>query len=122
MFGPVKLGAEYEEIKKNAVTGSDPTKRKEWLASVVYTMGNHNFIYQYQNSKDGGASGSAQPSCSSNSLAYKYVFSKRTFFIAEYMKTDNNDQATCSYATTAPFALAKGNDLTGAGIGIQHVF
>jgi predicted porin len=121
IFGPVKLGAEYEEIKKNAVSGNDPSKRKEWLASVVYTMGNHNFIYQHQNSKDGGASG-AEPSCNSNTIGYKYVFSKRTFFIAEYMKTDNNEQATCSTATTATFPLAKGNDLTGAAIGLQHVF
>jgi predicted porin len=38
-FGPIKLGAEYEEIKRNAASGgTDPTKRKEWLASIVYTL------------------------------------------------------------------------------------
>jgi predicted porin len=123
-FGPIKLGAEYEEIKRNSAvsTVGDPTKRKEWLASVVYTMGSSQFLFQHQSSQDGGASGAAQPSCKSNSLGYKYNFSKRTFFIAEYMKTDNNDLATCGYATTAPFALKAGNDLTGAAIGIQHVF
>ena len=121
-FGAFKIGAEYEEIKRNAAAGNDPSKRKEWLANIVWTLGNNQFIYQHQDSKDGGASGAQEPTCKSDTLGYKYIFSKRTFFIAQYMKTDNNDAANCGYATTAPFPLAKGNDLQGAAIGIQHVF
>jgi predicted porin len=113
-FGPIKIGAEYEEIKRNAVTGPDPTKRKEWLASVVYTLANNQFIYQHQDSKD--------VDCKSDTVAYKYNFSKRTFFIAEYMRTDNSDQSTCSFASTAAFPVAKGVDVRAAAIGLQHVF
>ncbi|HEX3098957.1 MAG TPA: porin [Usitatibacter sp.] len=113
-FGPIKLGAEYEKINRNVVTGPDPTDRKEWLASVVYTLANNQFIYQHQDSKD--------VDCKSDTLAYKYNFSKRTFFIAEYMKTDNKDSGTCSFATTATFPVAKGQDVRAAAVGLQHVF
>ena len=122
MFGPVKLGAEYEEIKRHAVTGDDPSKRKEMLASVVWTIGNNALIYQYQKSKNGAVAPAVEPSCDSNTLAWKYTFSKRTFMLLQYMKTDNNDAANCAYATTAPFPVGKGNDLTGAAFGLQHVF
>ena len=113
-FGPIKIGAEYEEIKRNAVTGPDPTKRKEWLASVVYTLANNQFIYQHQDSKD--------VDCKSDTLGYKYIFSKRTFFIAEYMKTDNKTAGTCSFATTATFPVKAGQDVRAAAVGLQHVF
>lgn len=120
-FGAFKIGAEYEEIKRDAVSGSNPSKRKEWLANVIWTLGNNQFIYQHQDSKDGAVSGQ-EPKCKSDTLGYKYIFSKRTFFIAEYMKTDNNAQANCSFATTATFPVAKGNDVNAAAIGLQHVF
>jgi len=120
-IGPVKIGAEYEEIKRNAATGPDPTKRKEWLGSLVWTIGNNALIYQYQSSNDGQVSGPA-PKCDSNTIAWKYTFSKRTFVIAQYMKTDNKDLGTCSTSTTATFPVKPGVDVQGAAIGIQHVF
>jgi Outer membrane protein (porin) len=43
-------------------------------------------------------------------------------FIAEYMRTDNSDQSTCSFATTATFPVSKGVDVRAAAVGIQHVF
>lgn len=117
-FGPVKIGGEYEKI-----TRDNAKDRKEWLASVVWTIANNQLIYQHQDSKDGAANSAAtQPTCKSDTIGYKYNFSKRTFFIAQYMRTDNNDAGNCSYATTAPFAIARGNDLRGAAIGLQHVF
>jgi len=113
-FGPIKVGAEYEEITRHVVTGSDPAKRKEWLANIVYTIANNQIIYQHQHSKD--------VECKSDTIGYKYIFSKRTYFIAEYMRTDNSDASTCSFATTATFPVSKGVDVRAAAIGLQHVF
>lgn len=114
--GPVKLGALVEEIKK-----SGATKRKSWLGSVVFTAGSSQFIYQYQQAKDGGAPGASQPDCDSNTLGYKYNFSRRTFFIAQYIKVDNNDVATCNFGSNA-LTIGAGQDPQGLSLGIQHVF
>jgi hypothetical protein len=61
------------------------------MGNVVWTMGNNQLIYQYQQSKDGQLNGSAlaQPKCDVNSLAWQYNFSRRTFFLAQYTKVDN---------------------------------
>lgn len=123
-FGPVKVGGEYERIKRNAATGSNPDDRKEWLANVIWTFaGSNQLIYQHQDSKGASATGVAHSGdCKSDTVAYKYIFSKRTFFIAQYMRTDNKDLATCSFATTATFPVKPGNDVNAASIGLQHVF
>lgn len=115
-IGPVKLGALGEEIKKTGVT-----KRKSWLGSVVYTIGNNQLIYQYQQAKDGRASGSTQPDCDSNTLAYKYNFTRRTFFLAQYVKVDNNSAANCNFGSNA-LTIAAGQDPQGVAVGLQHVF
>ena len=57
-FGPIRLGGVFEEITK---TGR--TKQKGYLGSLLYTMGNNQFGYQYMKAKDGGISGAAQPDC-----------------------------------------------------------
>ena len=123
-FGPVKFGGEYEEIKRDAASGDNPQKRKEWLANVVWTFaGANQLIYQHQDSKGASTSGADDSAkCKSDTIGYKYIFSKRTFFIAEYMRTDNSDGATCSFATTATFPVKPGNDVRAAAIGLQHVF
>lgn len=122
-FGPLKVGALYEEIKRTTAQGVTPiTKRKSWLGSLVYTMGGNQFIYQFQNAKDGGNQGAAtQPSCNSNTLAYKYNFSKRTFFIAQYVVVSNNSVSTCNFGS-GTLAIANDNDPQGVAVGIQHVF
>ena len=51
-----RLVCVYEEIKRTAASGgASITKRKSWLANVVYAMGGNEFVYQYQNGKDGAA-------------------------------------------------------------------
>ena len=115
-IGPVKLGALAEEIKR---TGA--TKRKSWLGSVVYTLGNNQLIYQYQQAKDGNASNVAQPDCDSNTLGYKYNFSRRTFFLAQYVKVDNNSAASCNFGSNA-LTITNGQDPQGVSLGINHVF
>ncbi len=115
-FGPLKVGAVYEDIRK---TGT--TKKKSWLGSLVYSMGHSDFIYQYQQAKDGGASGAAQPDCKTNTLGYKYNFSRRTFVLAQYLKIDNNAAASCNFGAGA-LTIANGQDPQGVSLGIQHVF
>jgi predicted porin len=115
-FGPIKVGGEYEQISRDASTGDNPPDRKEWLANVIWTVGANQLIYQHQDSKADSVK------CNSDTLAYKYNFSKRTFFIAQYMRTDNHDSGTCSFGTAASFPVAPGQDVTSAGVGLQHVF
>jgi|SwirhisoilCB3_FD_contig_81_1544921_length_1155_multi_3_in_0_out_0_1 predicted porin len=124
-FGPIKLGGEYERIKRDRSDSAldSPEDRKEWLASVVWTIGANELIYQHQDSKGASTAGTDNSAdCKSDTIAYKYIFSKRTFFIAQYMRTDNSDLSTCSFGTTATFPVKPGNDVRAAGIGLQHVF
>lgn len=118
--GPVKVGGLYGEYKKTSLT-----KKKSYMANVVYTAGKHQFIYQYQDSKDGAASTAAeQPEASSNTVGYQYNFTRRTFFLAQYVKVDNNNAAGTSYGNFGSNALtiANGQDPQGFAVGLRHVF
>lgn len=116
-FGPVKVGAVYETIEK---TGS--TKKKGWLASVAYNFGKHRVGAQFMNAKDGGATtATLQPECDSVSASYWYTFTKRTFFIAQYIDVDNNAAATCNFGANG-LTISAGQDPKGISLGIQHVF
>lgn len=118
-FGPVKVGGQYQEIKKD---GSGRTKQKNWMGNLVWTAGNNQFIYQYMQSKDGGLGTAAtQPDCSSNSLGYQYNFTRRTFFLAQYTKVDNNDASSCNFGANR-LAASAGQDVQGASLGLRHVF
>ena len=118
-FGPVKLGAQYQEIKKD---GTGRTKQKNWMGNIVWTAGNNQFIYQYMNSKDGGLGTAAtQPDCDSNSLGYQYNFTRRTFFLAQYTAVKNNDAASCNFGANR-LAASAGQDVQGASLGLRHVF
>ncbi len=123
-FGPLQIGGEYEQISRDAASGSNPQDRKEWLANVIWTFAGHNqLMYQRQNST--GASTSLvddSGKCSSDTLGYKYIFSKRTFFLAQYFRTDNKDLGTCSFGTASTFAVKPGQDVQAFGVGLQHVF
>ena len=122
-FGPLKVGLVYEEIKKTAASGgASINKRKSWLANVVYSMGSNDFVYQYQNGKDGAAETAAeQPSCNSNTVAFKHKFTKRTFILAMYTKVDNNAVGTCNFGSNK-LGIAPGNDPEGVALGFYHVF
>lgn len=116
-MGAFKLGGEYEEFKKTGMT-----KQKSWMASLVWTAGKHQLIYQHQNSKDGlGTAVATQPDCDVDSLGYQYNFTKRTFFLAQYTKTDNNAAATCNFGSNA-LAISAGQDPQGFAVGLRHVF
>jgi predicted porin len=113
--GPFTLGGIYEEFRRDGFS-----TQKAWLANVRYTIGTHHFIYQYQDARDGGASG-AQPRCHVNVLAYQYWFSKRTFLILQYVDVANNATATCNFGNN-PLAIAPGQDPRGTALGLRHVF
>jgi predicted porin len=122
-FGPVKIGGLYGEYKRNAVSGAGFIKRKSLLANVVWTLGNNQFIYQYQDSEGGNRQNDTNTAtgaeCDVNSVGYQYNFSRRTFFLAQYVKIDNNDTANCGAGQTG---LAAGTDMTGFSLGLRHVF
>jgi predicted porin len=116
-FGAIKLGGQYQEIKK---TGR--TKAKNWMANIVWTFGNNQLIAQYMNSKDGGSNGAAaQPDCDSASVGYQYNFTRRTFFIAQYVKVDNNEASACNFGANR-LTIANGQDPQGIAVGLRHVF
>ena len=135
-IGPVKLGADYQEFKRTGpvvpaamtpgtVVGFD--KQKSWLANIVWTLGNHQFIYQYAKTKDGGQQNfdprttPASPECDSNVVGYMYNFSKRTFLMAQYVWIKNNATATCNF-DVGSLAIAPGQDPEGFALGLRHVF
>jgi predicted porin len=137
VIGPIKVGGLYAEYKK-----SDRTKKKSYMLNGVWTVGKHQFIYQYQDSKDGGcANGTVtnaaigcgavntvvveQPESSSNTLGYQYNFSRRTFFLAQYVKVDNNNAAGTNYGNFGSNRLtlnSSGQDPQGFAVGFRHVF
>jgi len=112
-FGPIKLGAAYEKIKRGT-SGVAPAAlavvsfadRKAFAANVVWTFGNHQLIYQYMKAEDGGVNVQGtptlavtvvQPDCKMNAPGYQYNFSRRTYFQAIYSKIDNNATGMCNF-------------------------
>jgi predicted porin len=127
-FGAFKIGALVERFKKSGPVAVARTDRKSWMANLVWTLGNNQFIYQRQDSKDGGLrTATAQPECDVDTLAYQYNFSRRTFFLAQYSRVDNNAVANCGSAGSgfgAPAAgvVSTGSDPRGISLGIRHIF
>ena len=99
------------------------------MASVVYTLGNNQFIYQHQDAKNGeplflrpsGTFSNGNPHCKVDTVGYQYNFSRRTFFLAQYDRVDNNDQATCNFGSNT-LAIAPGQDPRGVSFGVRHIF
>jgi predicted porin len=118
-FGAFKVGGLYGEYKKTGLT-----KKKSYMLNGVWTLGKHQLIYQYQDSQDGGVSGTEQPEASSNTFGYQYNFSKRTFFLAQYVKVDNNNTAGSLYGNFGSnrLAITAGQDPQGFAAGFRHVF
>ena len=119
-FGPIRLGAAYEKIKRDGFTD-----RKSWLGNLVWTFGNNQLIYQYSKGKDGEVSGLATPDCDANVFGYQYNFSRRTFFIGQYAKVDNKTiTSTCNFGAT-PGAIGTssgGVEAKGITLGLRHIF
>ena len=115
-FGPVKLGLVYERIKK-----SDRTDQKPWLANIVYTMGNHQFSYQYE-TLEGGLAPGVDVDCDVNAVGWQYNFSKRTFLLTQYVRIKNNANTNCGSNTFAIPGMVAGQDPKGFSLGLSHTF
>jgi predicted porin len=116
-IGPVKLGLLYNEFNK----GGGRSKEKAYMGNVVWSIGKNDIMYQYMKSTDGGVNSNSEPDCKSNSIGWQYNFTKRTFFLAQYVKVDNNNFATCNFGSNRLTAAA-GQDPEGVAIGLRHVF
>ena len=123
VFGPIKLGGQYQEFKKGGTSATERSKQKSWMGNIVWTLGHNQFIGQYMNSKDGklNTATTEEPSCDSYSVGYKYNFSRRTSFIAQYVDVKNNSTATCNFGANT-LAIAAGQDPRAVAVGILHNF
>jgi predicted porin len=115
-FGALKVGGQYQQLEK-----SGRSDTKGWMANAIYTVGSNQFIAQYMRSKGGASPGNVDPACNSWSLGYQYNFSSRTFFLASYVRVENNDAGTCNLGTN-PIAIDSGQDPRALFAGICHFF
>jgi predicted porin len=138
-FGPLKVGGEYQKLKRTVNTAATAagtvtgfSDQKVWAANLLYTMGNHQLMYQYAKATDGGESiitsatilTPSQPSCKLNAAGYQYNFSRRTFFLAEYARITNNMTSSCSFGGAderIPGQVA-GQSPQGVSVGLRHIF
>jgi predicted porin len=125
-FGPIKLGAVYEQNKRDVAIGPSFTKQKAWLGNIVWTFGNNQLIYQYSQAKEGELTTvSPQPKCDVNVVGWQYNFTRRTFFLAQYAKIENkNNNSTCNFSSTpGPITTnIGGQNPKGISLGLRHVF
>jgi predicted porin len=116
-IGPVKLGAQYQEYKKTS-----RSTQQAWMGVLTWTIGNHQILYSYMQSKDGKLNtATVEPDCDANSIGYLYNFTRRTFFVASYVKVDNNEAASCNFGSNRLTAAA-GQDPQGISLGLRHLF
>ena len=115
-LGPVKVSGQYGEYKK-----TNTKTQKSYYTGVEWTIGKHALLAAYQNSKDGGAVTAVQPSCDMVGLGYRYDFSKRTAFVAEYADVQNDVGNLCNFGTS-PLAISAGQDPKAFAFGLRHTF
>jgi predicted porin len=111
-----KIGAMYEKFKKDG-----RSDQKAWMGNIVWTLGNNQLIYQHGIAKDGAASGT-EPDCHSDTFGYQYNFSRRTFFLAQYVTIKNNITSNCNLANTGMPGLVAGQDPKATTVGLRHIF
>jgi predicted porin len=134
--GPLRFGVDYQEFRRSgpampalvtAATVVGFEKQKAFLANVVWTIGNHQLIYQYTKAKDGGQQNfdarttPRAPECSAHAPGYRYNFSRRTFFLLQYVKVTNNETGTCNFGFNT-LAIVPGQDPDGWSLGLRHAF
>ncbi len=123
-FGPLKVGLMTQRFKKNAgpTAAVQTTDIKSNMAALTYTAGQNQFVYTYQNSKDGLLTTAAvQPNCKVNTVGYFYNFSKRTSFLGQYAQIKNNTAGLCNFGANT-LAIAADQDPQGFTIGLRHLF
>lgn len=115
--GPVKLSGQYGEYRRTRAT-----KQKGWYAGAEWNVANHALLASWQDSKGGGATtDAAQPGCTVLGLGYRYEFSRRTAFVAEYAQVKNKVASLCNFGTS-PLTITANQDPKGLGAGFRHTF
>jgi predicted porin len=115
-LGPVKLSGQYSEYKK-----TNTTTQKAYYAGVEWNIGQHALLASYQNSKNGGVTTATQPACDLVGLGYRYDFTKRTAFYAEYADVNNKVGSLCNFGTS-PLTITAGQDPQAYAFGVRHTF
>lgn len=117
-FGPVKVMGGYGEFKR-----TNATTNKGYIVGASGTFGKNVILGSFQNSKDGGSTtATSQPECDAWAVGYRYDFTRRTSFIAEYAEVDNNSASTCNFGQGALGGVTAGMDPKGFSLGLRHVF
>jgi predicted porin len=115
--GGAKLMAQY-----GTYTRTGTVKQKSYAIGVDWVFsGAHHLLAIYQDSRDGGTIGAAQPSCHMYGVGYRYDFSRRTFFTAYFTKVENEVGNLCNFGA-ATLSIANGQDPQGFSAGIRHIF
>jgi len=116
-IGPARISAQYGEYKRTSTRTN-----KGYMIGADFTAGKNVLLASFQNSKDGGLNAAAvQPECDVWAVGYRYDFTRRTSFIAEYAKVDNNNVGTCVFGQGA-LGQGAGGDPQGFSLGFRHVF
>jgi predicted porin len=115
--GPLKI---FGQLGRYRRTGT--VMQKSYLVAIEAVSAGHALIATYQNSRNGADFASAaQPSCDLLGAAYRYRFSRRAFFIAEYARVNNKVGALCNFGAN-PLAITAGQDLRGIAAGARVRF
>lgn len=115
-FGALKLSGQYGEYKK-----TNSKTQSSYYAGAEWTLGKHVLLAAYQNSKDGGVTTAAQPNCDLIGIGYRYDFTKRTSFMAEYADVNNDVGNLCNFGIS-PLSITAGQDPQAFAVGIRHLF
>jgi predicted porin len=113
-FGPFRIFGQYGRYRR---TGT--TTQRSYMIAFDFKHGAHELLGTYQNSRDGDVTASAaQPRCTLIGAGYRYRFSPRTFFMAQYARVDNKVGALCNFGTN-PVAISAGQGLRAFAVGLR---
>jgi predicted porin len=116
--GPLRFGADFNKNKRTGLTDQNA-----WYGAITWTIGNNQLSWTHGDTKKGEVDTiSTQPHCHVDTLGWQYNFSKRTFFLAQYVTMDNNATATCNFGQGPLTLTSAGQDPKGISLGLRHVF
>jgi predicted porin len=116
-LGTAKIMGQYGTYTKtNAKT------QKGWALGLDWVfVANSHLLVLYQRSTDGGANTAVQPGCDAIGVGYRYDFSRRTMFQANYVRVNNKTGNLCNFGAGA-LNIAEGQDPRGFAAGVRHTF
>lgn len=115
-FGGLKLSGQTGRYKR---TGTET--QRSYMVGLDWAFGKHVLLASVQNSRNGGVMTAVQPKCDLVGIGYRYDFSKRTAFVSDYTKIDNDVGNLCNFGTS-PLTIGAGQDPRGFAVGFRHTF